>query len=87
MLRSLRPGVFSLTPGLTRAFATAYLVPLIYILTSSQLTILSRTRYLQDVQAAHRAREREAAERAAMKAMYTPQSWLSYLSPDNYVPE
>ncbi|BEI87096.1 hypothetical protein CcaverHIS002_0704420 [Cutaneotrichosporon cavernicola] len=73
--------------SLTRAFATAYLVPLIYLLTSSQLTILSRGRYLEDVQAAHRAREREAAERAALKAMYTPKSLWSYLSPDNYVPE
>lgn len=44
----------------TRAFATAYLVPLLYLLTSSQLTILSRTRYLSDVKASHAVRELES---------------------------
>lgn len=34
---------------LTRSLTTAYLVPLLYLLTSSQLSILARLRYLSDV--------------------------------------
>lgn len=63
--------------SLTRALSTAYLVPLIYLLTSSQLTILARTRYLADVKAGNLNRERERQERAAAN---TARSILGYFS-------
>lgn len=37
--------------GITRAITTAYLLPLLYILTTSQLSTLARERYLSDVKA------------------------------------
>lgn len=35
--------------ALTRSLTTAYLVPLLYLLTSSQLSVLARLRYLSDI--------------------------------------
>ncbi|KAL1406185.1 peroxin [Vanrija albida] len=66
--------------GITRAFATAYLVPLVYLLTSSQLTILARTRYLSDIKTANAVnaeRERDARQRDTAK-----RSWFGYFSVD-----
>ncbi|KAL7423636.1 peroxin [Cryptotrichosporon argae] len=37
--------------SLTRALSTVYLLPLLYVLTTSQLSTLARTRYLSDVRA------------------------------------
>lgn len=39
-------------PALTRTLTTAYLIPLLYLLTSSQLSTLARIRYLDDLQSA-----------------------------------
>jgi peroxin-3 len=49
----------------------------VYLLTSSQLTILARTRYLADIKAANVTRERERIERAAANA---PRGLLNYFS-------
>ncbi|KAK4686378.1 peroxin-3, partial [Tremellales sp. Uapishka_1] len=38
--------------SITRTLTTIYLLPILYLLTSSQLSILARTRYLDDVKAA-----------------------------------
>lgn len=52
---------------MSRAFVTVYLVPLIYLLTSSQLTILARTRYLTDVKTSNAQREVEREQRTAAR--------------------
>ncbi|WVQ85271.1 hypothetical protein IAT38_007436 [Cryptococcus sp. DSM 104549] len=36
--------------SITRTITTAYLLPMLYLLTSSQLSVLARNRYLQDIQ-------------------------------------
>lgn len=59
---------------------TAYLVPLIYLLTSSQLTILARTRYLTDVKTSNAQREIEREQRTADRKR---RSLFNYFSIDS----
>ena len=72
---------------MSRSLTTAYLLPLLYILTSSQLATLARIRYLEDVKRLH-DQTASAAASASMDGPSAPgdvepvkrSSWLGYFS-------
>ncbi|KAK8865737.1 hypothetical protein IAR55_000883 [Kwoniella newhampshirensis] len=75
--------------SLTRTITTIYLLPMLYLLTSSQLAILARNRYLQDVETSVAATStHSSAELEYEDGLQTPRRSLSQatLTADDHPP-
>jgi peroxin-3 len=86
-IQSKLAGIWSgpqLIIGIAKSLTTAYLVPLLLILTSSQLSTLARAKYLNDIKTSlpgpHRRDVLDEDDAPAPKKQEPKSGWLNYFS-------